>query len=382
MTLGVRIILILLTWIALLFLIRREDAPAISSFQTLSSSPAAARNEKPFCKEVFVNDSQDLAFVHVASVIERPDHRLVALWYGGSYEHARDNTVYLSELHDGSWQQPRAIMTADEIEHSLLRPIKCLGNPLLLSESDGSLRLLFVTIAMGKWSGSQLNTCLSRDNGHTWSTVHRLTLSPLCNFAELVRNRPVKTESGWCFPAYQEFLGKFPELLWLSGQDDLVHYEKSRIAGGCATLQPSLLPLDKNRALVLLRDFSKTKRIFLARTEDGGAQWSRPLPTTLPNPDSGISGLLLQDGRLLVSYNDETFGRSNLSLALSNDAGHSWKKIADLENDNDKSFSYPYLMQSSDGVIQLAYSWDGEKIKLLSFNQAWVTEKEAAASKP
>jgi predicted neuraminidase len=382
MTFGARILLILLAWITAFAILRRETVPATSSFQITSPCPVAPQDDKPFYKEVFINDSQDLAFVHVASLIERSDHRLVALWYGGSYEHARDNAVYLSELHSGTWQEPRAIMTADEVEHSLLRPIKCLGNPLLLSESNGSLRLLFVTIALGKWSGSQLNTCLSRDNGHTWSPVVHLTLSPLCNFAELVRNRPVPTAKGWCVPVYQEFLGKFPELLWLSGQDDYLHYEKTRIAGGCSTLQPSLLPLDEKRALVLLRDYTKTKRIFLARTEDGGAQWSNPAETTLPNPDSGISGLRLQDGRLLVSYNNETLGRSNLSLALSNDAGHSWKKIADLENDNDKSFSYPYLMQSSDGVIQLAYSWDGEKIKLLSFNQAWVTAKEAAASKP
>jgi len=87
---------------------------------------------------------------------------------------------------------------------------------------------------------------------------------------------------------YQEFLGKFPELLWLSEKDGKISYEKSRIAGGCSTLQPSLIPLDARRAIILLRDYTKTKRIFISRSADAGLSWSKPEATNLPNPDSGI----------------------------------------------------------------------------------------------
>ena len=136
------------------------------------------------------------------------------------------------------WQKPHAIMTPEKAEQDLGRPIRCLGNPLFLPNSDGSLRLLFVTIAMGRWSGAQLNTCLSRDGGLTWSRAERLTLSPLCNFSELVRNRPMPLLNGagtaWCIPLYQELIGKFPELLWLKERAGQVVYSKSRIAGGCA----------------------------------------------------------------------------------------------------------------------------------------------------
>ena len=47
-----------------------------------------------------------------------------------------------------------------------------------------------------------------------------------------------------------------------------------------------------------------------------GLTWSRPAPTNLPNPDAGISGLKLSDGRLLVAYNDSISNRSNLALAV------------------------------------------------------------------
>ena len=378
MSFGARIALALILLVLVGgVLIIGNGAPVASGFQIASLNLPSAKAEKPFYQEEFINASQDLPFVHVASVTELVDHSLAALWYGGPYEHSPENQIYFSKEKDGIWQSPQIIMTTEQVEHDLNRPIKCLGYPLMLPNPDGTLRLLFVSIAMGKWSGSQLNTSLSKDGGTTWSRVERLTLSPFFNLSELVRNRPVRTTDGWCVPVYQEFLGKFPELLWLSEKDGKISYEKSRIAGGCSTLQPSLIPVDARRAIILLRDYTKTKRIFISRSADAGLSWSKPEATNLPNPDSGISGIRLPQGRLLVTFNDATWGRSNLSLALSDDEGRSWKRIAILENDNEKSFSYPYMMQASDGVIHVTYSWDGRKVKEVTFNEAWVNEQEA-----
>ena len=378
MSFGARIALALILLVLVGgVLIIGNGAPVASGFQIASLNLPSAKAEKPFYQEEFINASQDLPFVHVASVTELVDHSLAALWYGGPYEHSPENQIYFSKERDGIWLSPQIIMTTEQVEHDLNRPIKCLGNPLMLPNPDGTLRLLFVSIAMGKWSGSQLNTSLSKDGGTTWSRVERLTLSPFFNLSELVRNRPVRTTEGWCVPVYQEFLGKFPELLWLSEKDGKISYEKSRSAGGCSTLQPSLIPADARRAFILLRDYTKTKRIFISRSTDAGLSWSKPEATNLPNPDSGISGIRLPKGRLLVTFNDATWGRSNLSVALSDDEGRSWKRIAILENDNEKSFSYPYMMQASDGVIHVTYSWDGRKVKEVTFNEAWVNEQEA-----
>ena len=378
MSFGARIALALIRLVLVGgVLIIGNGAPVASGFQIASLNLPSAKAEKPFYQEEFINASQDLPFVHVASVTELVDHSLAALWYGGPYEHSPENQIYFSKERDGIWLSPQIIMTTEQVEHDLNRPIKCLGNPLMLPNPDGTLRLLFVSIAMGKWSGSQLNTSLSKDGGTTWSRVERLTLSPFFNLSELVRNRPVRTTEGWCVPVYQEFLGKFPELLWLSERNGKISYEKTRISGGCSTLQPSLIPADARRAFILLRDYTKTKRIFISRSGDAGLSWSKPEATNLPNPDSGISGIRLHEGRLLVTFNDATWGRSNLSLALSDDEGRSWKRIAILENDNEKSFSYPYMMQASDGVIHVTYSWDGRKVKEVTFNEAWVNEQEA-----
>ena len=336
--------------------------------------------EKSFFNEEVLNVGQDLPMVHVASLTTMTNGTMAAIWYGGPAECASDVEIYFSERPPhSSWTAPRAIMTRQQATGNLVRPVKALGNAVLLGNPDGSQRLLFVTIAMGKWSGSQLNTCASKDGGRTWSKVERLILSPFFNFSELVRNRPVPmTGGGWCVPFYQEFLGKFPELLRLKEVNGGLITEKSRIAGGCSSFQPSLIPLDAKRAVVLLRDYTDARKIFVSRSENGGITWTTPVPTNLPNPDAGISGLRLSDGQLLVAYNDSPAKRENLSLAVSSDEGGSWKKITELEFESGKSFSYPYLTRSSDGVIHMIYTWKSKQIKMLSFNEIWIKEQEAS----
>jgi predicted neuraminidase len=271
-------------------------------------------------------------------------------------------------------------MSREQAEQELHLPLKGLGNAVLLSGRDGSLRMIFATIAMGRWSGSQLNGCVSMDGGITWSSSERLTLSPFFNFSELVRNRPVPlVNGGWCVPVYQEFLGKFPELLWLSEGEGRLRYRKSRIAGGCSTFQPTLVPMEKDRAVVFLRDYTPARKVFRSVSADRGNTWSAPEPTSLPNPDAGISALGISGGRILIAYNDSPQDRSNLSLAISPDEGKSWKKLVTLQQEEGASFSYPFLMKTSGGLIRLAYTWKGREIRILSFNEAWLRSQQSGA---
>ena len=346
---------------------------------SMEKAAMGQEKEKALFQQEEISGGQQLPMVHVASLAELPSGMLAAVWYGGAAECSSDVKIFYSEREPySSWSAPHAIMTRAQAEKDLGRPVKSLGNAVLLANPDGSLRLIFVTIAMGKWSGSQLNTCASKDGGLTWSKAERLTLSPFFNFSELVRNRPIPmVGGGWCVPVYQEFLGKFPELLWLKEVDGKLTATKTRIAGGCSSFQPSLVPLAARRAVVMLRDYTSARKISLSRSEDGGVNWSKPVPTNLPNPDAGISSLRLSDGKLLMAYNDSTTDRSNLSLALSGDEGLSWKKIAVLENESGKSFSYPYLLHSSDGLIHMAYTWKSKQIKMVSFNESWIAKQEA-----
>ena len=339
---------------------------------------------KPVLIKETINQEQGLPMVHVASLAQMPDGIMAAVWYGGTAECQPDVKIYFSQQEEGAaWTAPCVIMTRECAARDLRRPVKALGNALLLANSDGSLRLLFVTIAMGKWSGSQLNSCLSKDGGLTWTPAERLTLSPFFNFSELVRNRAIAQQGGgWCVPIYQEFLGKFPELLWLGERKGELIYRKTRIAGGCSTFQPSLIPVSEEYAEVLLRDYTSARKIHFSSSYDGGSEWPFVTATELPNPDAGISGLRLSDGGLLVAFNDSMQDRSNLTLAIASKDRKTWRRIVALENEPSANFSYPFLMRSSDGLIHLAYTWKSKEIKMVSFNEAWIESREVQSTKP
>ena len=378
MPLALRIVMILGLWVLCLAGIRSmhcgtEPGFAESTQGKVSAGPALFSTET-------INPDQGLPMVHVAAMAESGDGVLHCVWYGGTAECHPDVRIYLSQKEAGGpWTAPRTIMNRERAERDLGRPVRAVGNALLVPERGDSLRLLFVTIAMGKWSGSQLNSCVSRDGGITWSRAERLTLSPFFNLSELVRNRPVALRGGgWCVPVYQEFLGKFPELLWLQGGDPC---RKSRIAGGCTSFQPSLIPTGEQSAVAMMRDYTSARRIHLARSANGGGTWNNPAATSLPNPDAGISGLRLSDGGLLVAYNDSPENRCDLSLALSRDDGSSWIRLVSLQREEKASFSYPYLMRQSDGLIRLAYTWKGRELRLITFNEAWLNA-EAASLRP
>ena len=86
--------------------------------------------------------------------------------------------------------------------------------------------------------------------------------------------------------------------------------------------------------------------------------------TLLPNPNSGIDAVRLKDGRSLVVYNHTTNGRTPLNVAVSEDAGKSWKSAAVLERDPGE-YSYPAVIQTSDGLVHITYTWNRLRIKHL-----------------
>lgn len=341
---------------------------------------AAAINEMPFYQEEVIDPEETYPMAHVASLCELPDKTLAATWYAGSGEVRPDVKIFFSTKGVGNttWSAPRVIMTREQASADLHRYIKALGNALIFSDADGVLQMLYVTISMGKWSGSMLNLTSSHDGGMTWEKSERLLLSPFFNLSELVKNAPTPlVGGGWAIPIYQEFLGKFPEILWLQPYKGRLQAFKSRIAGGCSFFQPSMTALDEQHALVFLRDYLTSGKISMASTKNSGASWTQPVTTSLPNHDSGISSLRLSNGWLLLAFNDSSVARDVLRLALSKDQGHSWQRIATIAEEPKADFSYPYFFESDDRTIHLLYSWKRRHIHHVTFNEAWVAAQTA-----
>jgi predicted neuraminidase len=247
--------------------------------------------------------------------------------------------------------------------------------------------MIFVTITVGGWSGSSLNLKTSWDGGRTWSRSRRLTLSPFFNISELVKGRPMPvkghvnngSEDHFAVPIYHEFLGYFPEILWISfsRQHDKIIYNKSRMSWGTSFIQPSIVPLGTHSAKAYYRSLSSEKRVATAQTDDGGRCWSSPTFLNLPNPDSAVDALPLSENRIIMVFNDSANSRGILQLAVSDDRGLSWIRIHTLEDGKDEEFSYPYMIRGRNGSIHLVYTWRRERIKHITFNEAWVDRELA-----
>jgi predicted neuraminidase len=329
-----------------------------------------------FIHREFINADSGSGMVHVGSICELPQGRLAAAWYGGSREGAQDVAVFLSVKGSGDvWSRPQMVVDRVSASRELSRYVKKVGNPLLFSDPGGRLWLVYVTIAVGGWSGSSLNITWSNDGGSNWSKSQRLTLSPFFNISELVRNRPLPLSSGgFAVPIYHECLGYFPEMLWLQSRSKSpdVHFKKSRMTGGNSFIQPSVVVLSPSAARAFYRCRSHEKAIGTAITNDTGKNWSELQTLSLPNPDSALDALLLSDQRILLVFNDSTANRENLRLAVSHDQGRHWTRIATLESEPQGEFSYPYMIRTEDGRIHLVYTWDRKRIAHVVFNEAWV----------
>ena len=97
--------------------------------------------------------------------------------------------------------------------------------------------------------------------------------------------------------------------------------------------------------------------------------WREMTATSLPNPNSGIDAVTLRDGRHLLVYNhtireDIGKGRRTLNVAVSDD-GKRWQAAMVLENDPSEhaGFSYPAVIQTSDGLVHITYTWKRLRVR-------------------
>lgn len=129
-------------------------------------------------------------------------------------------------------------------------------------------------------------------------------------------------------------------------------------------IQPSILFLDSKH----LRAIGRTRqgKLFTVDSVDAGNTWEPMTLIELPNPNSGTDAVTLQDGRHLLVYNHTSQGRYPLNVAISKDA-QSWQPLLTLE-DNPGEFSYPAVIQSSDGKVHIAYTWNRQRIKYLTLS--------------
>lgn len=154
------------------------------------------------------------------------------------------------------------------------------------------------------------------------------------------------------------------------------------VIGGIG-IQPTIAVKKDGTLVAYLRDNGPPpQRIQVTQSKDNGLTWSIAKDTELPNPGAGFDMVTLENGNWLLVFNKTEEGRHNLTAAISDDQGETWKWQKNLENDlrgNKATGShYPAIIQGADGKIHTVYSYHrndtipGKTIKYVSFSTDWL----------
>lgn len=331
----------------------------LAAFVTAAHIMAQPTNQAGFVNSEFIFATERVPFAecHASTLAETKGH-LLAAWFGGTAERNPDVGIWLSHLEAGHWTAPVEVADGRQTDGSRY----ACWNPVLFQPRSGPLLLFYkVGPSPSKWWGMMMS---SENQGWKWSPPWRLPMGILGP----IKNKPVQLANGEILcPSSTEHSG------WR------VHFERTEDLGKSwsatmpvndgkefGAIQPSIL-LHPDGSLEAIGR-TKQGRIFEIWSEDKGRIWGKMRASSLPNPNSGIDAVTLRDGRQLVVYNHTTKGRSPLNVAVSTD-GEEWKAALVLESAPGE-YSYPAVIQTSDGLVHITYTWKRLRIKHVCIDPA------------
>lgn len=328
----------------------------------LSAAPAAE----------FIFEQAPFASSHASTIVQLKNGALMAAWFGGTEEGAADVAIWASVKAGAgqAWSAPVEVAREEKI---------ATYNPVLFHTKDGRLWLYYkFGPSPERWSAARK---FSSDDGKTWSPAEYLPAGLLGP----IRSKPVVLQdgsivSGSSVESYRTWAAwierstdngqtwtKFgpivvPDAVAASAgappapRAALTEWDRTR-----GIIQPSVVTLAGNRLRFYARSTSKIGKICIADSADGGKTWTQARPLELPNPNAGVDAVMLNDGRIVLLYNHSDRRRTPLTLAVSKD-GEKFTQFATVESDNGE-FSYPAIIQGSDGALHMTYTWNRKRIK-------------------
>jgi predicted neuraminidase len=312
-------------------------------FASMTSGLAAPKAE-------FIYDEAPFPSCHASTLVEVGPGELLAAWFGGTAEGKSDVAVWGARKSGPKWSAPFELAREPDI---------AAYNPVLFFTADKVLWLYYkFGPSPSTWSAARRS---SRDGGRTWSGVDRLP----AGLYGPIKNKPLVlgggvVVSGTSVESYRAWT------CWVERSTD---HGKTWTRHGPITvpgepygiIQPTIVALGNGRLRMFVRSTQRIGKICSADSADGGITWSDARPTSLPNPNSGIDAVTLEDGRILLVYNHTEKGRSPLNAAISAD-GETWNSFLALETEPGE-FSYPAVIQAANGSVHVTYTWNRKKIK-------------------
>ena len=327
-----------------------------------------------------------LAYIQLDGIT--PKKQLMAAWFAGSREGAKDVQIYasfldlnqtLTPLNDAQtknpWSLPKPILSPQMLAQQSGTRIKKLGNPVLYQSKDGTIHLFVVATGYGGWAASKIYHLTSKA-GDDFSFKQILPLSPFLNVSHLVRATPVTlADGGFYLPVYHEMLQKFELILRFDQAGNVI--QKIRPNKLKSTLQPSITALSADQCLIVRRH-RHSSPMLIQTCHQGGFLWDFPKISNINNDNNSPNVIKFEKHPYLVhNQHKEQSTRYYLWLSKLTHNGDDDnfliknKILLDTASDENHEVSYPTTLVLGDN-IHIVYTHDRTSIRHIMLNKAFI----------
>lgn len=327
------------------------------SFRTFSQTV----NLQIQANEFIFGDDRPFAQCHASSIEKLGNGQFMIVWFAGSHEKNDDVGIWMSKGQPGNWEDPKMLVKVRNDPH---------WNPVLFNAPDGKLYLYFkVGKEIDDW---ETWVQYSEDGGETWSEAKELVEGDRGGRGPVRNHILVLSDSTWLAPASVEknkvwnaFVDRSEDggKTWLNTETLILD---RNLVKGEGVIQPALWESKPNTVHMLLR--TSAGKIGRSDSKDNGFTWSPVELTDLPNNNSGIDLVKINDETIALVYNpvSENWGkRYPMQLAVSFDNGMTWPVKEIIEAGEGKNeFSYPSIIYD-EGYLVFCYTWNRERIKFV-----------------
>jgi predicted neuraminidase len=363
---------------------------------------------------------------HAANLMPLKNGDLLCVWFSGTQEGISDISIYMSRLNKGqtTWSAP--VKLSED-------PSRSEQNPVLFLDPSEKLWLLYTAQKSGNQDTAIVRYRTSLDQGYTWSEIKELFDQP----GTFVRQPIITLANGdWLLPIFhcqqvpgEKWVGDYDTSAVKISADQGQTWTEYPVPNSVGCVHMNVNQLQDGSLLALYRS-RWADYIYQSHSYDYGRTWTEPTPTILPNNNSSIQFITLENGHLALVFNNTSatkdtqrrvslydeiedeeeipvakkpsaeiklapnakkafWGtpRAPMTIALSEDNGKTWGFIRNVEmgdgycmSNNSKEnlnreFSYPSIKQTADGKIHIAFTYFRQTIKYVQIDEEWIKEK-------